>query len=68
MATELGMRIVNTAQPVFDIVLPPRPTTVQRAGLLDVAPAAGLDLIVVGGVAAAVAVVLGLIVHRRRQK
>jgi hypothetical protein len=34
----------------------------------DVAPAAGLDVAVVGTVAALVAGVLVLIVHRRRQK
>ncbi len=41
---------------------------VAAAGLADGAPAAGLDLAVVGGIAAAVAGVLVLIVHRRRGK
>ncbi|HZO31082.1 MAG TPA: hypothetical protein VFH48_34375 [Chloroflexota bacterium] len=67
MASELGMRIVQAVQPVYDIVLPPTPT-VRAAGLADVAPAAGLDVAVVGTIAAIVAGVLTLIVHRRRQK
>jgi hypothetical protein len=41
---------------------------VRTAGLADVAPAAGLDVAVVGTIAALVAGVLVLILHRRRGK
>ena len=41
---------------------------IVAAGLADVAPAAGLDIAVVGTIAAVVAGVLVLIVHRRRGK
>ena len=66
-ASDIGLRIGSAVQPIYDIVLPPTPT-VRAAPLGDIAPAAGLDLIVVGGLAAAVAAVLAIIVHRRRQR
>ena len=65
MAFDTGMRIGSALQPIYDIVLPP--PTIRAAGLADVAPAAGLDLAVVGGLAAAVAAVLVIILHRRRR-
>lgn len=67
MATDIGLRIGSAVPPIYDIILPPTPT-VRVAPVADVAPAAGLDLIVVGGLAAAVAAVLAIIVHRRRQR
>ena len=66
MASGIHMRIGSAFEPIHDILLPPMPT-VRAAGLADVAPAAGLDLAVVGGLAAAVAAVLVLILHRRRR-
>jgi len=66
MASNLGLCIAQGLQPIYDIVLPPTPT-VRTAGVADVAPAAGLDIAVVGMVAALVAGVLVLIVHRRRR-
>ena len=66
MASDIGLRIAATLQPIYDIVLPSTPT-VRAAGAADVAPSAGLDIIVVGGLAALVAGVLALIVHRRRK-
>jgi hypothetical protein len=58
------------ASPVYDI--PPPPTaTVMRAGgssMLDVAPAGGVDLVVVGLVAAVIAAVLVLILRSRSRK
>jgi hypothetical protein len=64
MATDLSMRIAAAFQPIYDIVLPATPTV--RAA--DVAPAAGLDIAVVGGIAALVAGVLAYILHKRRGK
>jgi hypothetical protein len=52
----------------LDISLPPTPTSVQRAGVLDIAPAPGFDLIVLGVVAVLVAGVLVLILHSRRRR
>ena len=66
MASDIGMRIGSALEPIYDIVLPPTPT-IRAAGLADVAPAAGLDLAVVGGLAVAVAAVLMLILRRRRR-
>ena len=58
MVADLGLRIATALQPIQDIVLPPT-VTARVAAAADVAPAAGLDILVVGGVAATVAVVLG---------
>lgn len=66
MASDIGIRIGSTLQPIYDVVLPPTPT-VRAAGMADVAPAAGLDVAVVGTIAALVAGVLVLILHRRRR-
>jgi hypothetical protein len=66
VAFDIGTRIGSAIEPIYDIVLPPTPT-IRAAGLADVAPAAGLDLAVVGGLAAAVAAVLVIILHRRRR-
>ena len=67
MASDLGLRIATALQPIQDLVLPSTPTA-RVAAAADVAPAGGLDILVVGGVAATVAVILGVIVHKRRQK
>ena len=66
MASDIGLRIATTLQPIYDIVLPSTPT-VRAAGAADVAPAAGLDLVVVGGIALVVAGALAFIVHKRRK-
>jgi hypothetical protein len=69
MTSEIGLRIATAAQSMRDIVLRPTPT-VGATGLAaaDLAPAAGLDLAVIGGLAAVIAAVLALILHRRRGK
>ena len=67
MGSDLALRIGTSLQPIYDIVLRPTPTA-RVAGAADLAPAAGLDIAVLGGVAAVVAAVLALIVHRRRKK
>lgn len=61
------MSVVAAFQPIYDIALPTSPT-VRAAGLADVAPAAGLDIAVVGTIAAVVAGVLVVILHKRRGK
>lgn len=68
MVSDLSVRIAAAMQPVYDIRLPPTPT-VRAAGVAaDLVPAPGLDIAVVGTLAALVAGVLVLILHRRRGK
>jgi hypothetical protein len=67
VASSLVLTIVAAFEPVYDVVLPPAPDAVRRFGLLDVAPAAGFDLAIVGTVAAVVAIVLVLIFRSRRR-
>jgi hypothetical protein len=62
--------MLTFANPVYDI-LPPPTATVVRAGssaTLDLAPAGGMDVMVVGMVAAVIAAVLVLILRSRSQK
>ena len=59
----------EAAQPIYDIVLPPTATAVRGSASpgMDVAPAGGMDIAVVGLVAAVIAAVLVLIVRSRRR-
>ena len=70
MALEPVSVMLVYAIPIYDI--PPPPTaTVMRAGgtsLLDLAPAGGVDLVMVGLVAAVIAAVLVLILRSRGRK
>ena len=66
MASDIGLRVAKAVQPIYDIVLPPTPT-VRTAGVADLAPAVGLDLAILGTIAALVAGVLAFILHRRRR-
>lgn len=66
MTSSLAVSIMAALQPVYDVVSPSL-ADVRRSGLLDVAPAAGFDLAIVGTVAAVVAIVLVLIVRSRRR-
>ena len=68
MTSDIGLRIATVAQSLLDIVLPPTPTVRGAGAAADLAPAAGLDLAVLGGIAAVVAGVLAYILHRRRGK
>ncbi len=68
MVSDLSVRIAAAMQPVYDIPLPPTPAGRAAGVAADLAPAPGLDIAVVGTIAALVAGVLVLIVHRRRGK
>jgi hypothetical protein len=67
VASSLVLNIAAAFEPIYDIVSLSAPDAVRRFGLLDVAPAAGFDLAIVGTVAAVVAIVLVLIVRSRRR-
>ena len=58
------------ANPVYDILPPPTATAIRAGGsaALDLAPAGGMDVMVVGMVAAVIAAVLVLILRSRSQK
>ena len=70
MASEFASIMLAFASPIYDI--PPPPTaTVMRAGgssVLDLAPAGGVDMVMVGLIAAVIAGVLVLILRSRGRK
>jgi len=62
--------VLESAHPFYDIALPPTATAVRAGGApaLDLAPAGGVDFVVVGLIAVIIAVVLILIIRARRRK
>ena len=67
MAPDPATGIVKLAGPLLDIAYPAAPTVVQRAGLADVAPAPGMELALLGTLAAVVAALLVFILRSRRK-